>query len=92
MADYYRRLSQPARFATPAKKAMRVEATASPAEDVASSRSSRRRQPARPDVKKEESSQDEEGENNKSKQEATTYVDFLCFFLCLAGLGRVMLT
>ena len=58
---------------------MRVEVTASPAEDVASPRSSRRRQPVRPEVKKEESDQDEEGEEDtKSKQEveATTYVYF----------------
>lgn len=73
-----------------------MEVTASPAEDVASSRSSRRRQPVRPEVKKEESDQDEEGEDTKSKQEveATTYVYFffVAFFVCLGGLGRMMLT
>lgn len=68
-----------------------MEVTASPAEDVASSRSSRRRQPARPEVKKEESDQDEEGEDTKSKQEveATTYVCFvfLCCFLLSGWTG-----
>ena len=66
---------------------MRVEVTATPSEDAGLSRSSRRRQPVKPDVKKEESDQEDEGEDTKSKQEVetTTYVSFLCCFLCLGG-------
>jgi len=81
LADYYRRLAQPARFATPAKRAMRAEVSSSPAEVTRSSRRQRAVQP-QPVVKKEEKEieseleqeQEQEQEEAKSQRSvATTY-------------------
>ncbi|OJJ80724.1 uncharacterized protein ASPGLDRAFT_28748 [Aspergillus glaucus CBS 516.65] len=73
LADYYKRLAQPARFATPAKRAKRVEVpSSSPAEVL--TRSSRRQRAVQPQpvVKKEEkeseSGQEQEQEETKSER------------------------
>ncbi|ODM20075.1 hypothetical protein SI65_05061 [Aspergillus cristatus] len=78
LADYYRRLAQPARFATPAKRAMKVEVpSSSPAEVTRSSRRQRAVQP-QPVVKKEEkesaSEQEQEQEQEETKSQRSVAV------------------
>lgn len=72
LADYYRRLAQPARFATPAKRAMRVEVpSSSPAEVTRSTRRQRAVQP-QPVVKKEEKESGSEQEQDQEQDQEET--------------------